>query len=205
MLDLAVREASHGQASLREVLQWMNANYARQGRFFPDSDGVRQAAEAVSHADLGWFFARYVAGTDEIPWNDFLSTVGLWVEQETTTVPDLGFTASRDFDSPMTVADVAPGSEAERAGLQVGDVITQVQGKIPGQELRAELLGLNRGDSVTLKIRGSRGERELRWKAGGRQEISYEVKDLDHVSPEQRARRDAWLEGEAQTAGEAAK
>ncbi len=31
MLDLAVREASHGQASLREVLQWMNANYAQEG------------------------------------------------------------------------------------------------------------------------------------------------------------------------------
>src|SRR5579862_9964206 len=26
MLDLAVREASHGRASLREVLQWMNVN-----------------------------------------------------------------------------------------------------------------------------------------------------------------------------------
>ena len=52
MLDLAVRDASHGQASLREVLQWMNANYAKKGRFFNDSDGVREAAEAVSHADL---------------------------------------------------------------------------------------------------------------------------------------------------------
>jgi len=34
MLDLAVRDASHGQESLREVLQWMNANYAKKGRFF---------------------------------------------------------------------------------------------------------------------------------------------------------------------------
>ena len=33
MLDLAVREASHGRASLREVLQWMNANYAQAGPF----------------------------------------------------------------------------------------------------------------------------------------------------------------------------
>ena len=60
-----MREASHGQASLREVFQWMNQNYAKKGRFFPDSDGVREAAEAVSHADLGWFFAKYVAGTEE--------------------------------------------------------------------------------------------------------------------------------------------
>src|SRR6204780_3971649 len=71
LLDLKVREASRGQASLREVLQWMNQNYAKKRRFFPDSDGVREAAEAVSHSDFGWFFAKYVAGTEEIPWKDF--------------------------------------------------------------------------------------------------------------------------------------
>ena len=30
--DLAIREASHDQASLREAMQWMNANYAKKGR-----------------------------------------------------------------------------------------------------------------------------------------------------------------------------
>ena len=97
-LDLAVREASHGQASLREVFQWMNQNYAKKGRFFPDSDGVREAAEAVSHADLGWFFAKYVAGTEEIPWNGFFRSVGLHLAEATSTVADAGFVASRNFD-----------------------------------------------------------------------------------------------------------
>ena len=53
MLDLAMRDSSHGHASLRELLQWMNLNDVKQGKFFDDSNGVRQAAEAVSHADLG--------------------------------------------------------------------------------------------------------------------------------------------------------
>ena len=181
MLDLAVREASHGRASLREVLQWMNANYAKKGRFFDDSNGVREAAEAVSHADLGWFFAKYVAGTEEIPWNDFLRSVGLRVEPIANTVPDAGFVASRNFDGPMSVAAVTPGSEAEHAGLQVGDTILELQGKPAGQESRQELARLNPGDALTLKVRSRRaGERELKWKVGSRQEISYEVKDLDH-------------------------
>ena len=118
MLDLAVREASHDRASLRELLQWMNANYAKKGRFFDDSNGVREAAEAVSHADLGWFFTQYVAGTEEIPWNDFFRSVGLHVETVSITVPDPGFIASRNFDGPMSVTAVTPGGEAERAGLQ---------------------------------------------------------------------------------------
>ncbi len=211
MLDLAVREASHGKASLREVLQWMNANYARKGRFFNDSEGVRQAAEAVSQADLGWFFTKYVAGTDEIPWNDFLRSVGLRVNEVTNTVADAGFTAARNFDNPMSVGAVTPGSEAERAGLQAGDTILELQGKPAGQEARDLLMRLNPGDTLTMKVRGRRGsERELKWKVGGRQEISYQVKDLDQVTADQRARRAAWLRGEAQsatdqTAGAAAK
>ena len=55
-----------------------------EGPFFPDSDGVREAAEAVSHADLGWFFTKYVAGTDEIPWNDFFRVVGCALIRERT-------------------------------------------------------------------------------------------------------------------------
>jgi predicted metalloprotease with PDZ domain len=203
MLDLAVRDASHGQASLREVLQWMNANYAKKGRFFNDSEGVREAAAAVSHADLTSFFAKYVSGTEEIPWDDFLRTVGLRVEAVPNTVTDAGFTASRNFDGPMSVGAVTPGSEAERAGLRVGDTIVELQGRPAGIESREELARLNPGDTITVRVRGRRGdERELKWKVGSRQEISYDVKDLDQVTDEQRARRTAWLKGEAQS-GEA--
>jgi len=204
MLDLAVREASHGRASLREVFQWMNQNYAKNGRFFPDSDGVRAAAEAVSHADLGWFFTRYVAGTDEIPWNDFFRSVGLRLLEGKSTVADAGFVASRNFDGPMTVASVTAGGEAERAGLQPGNVVLEINGTAAGQESAQEISLLAPGDTITVKIRARRGgERELKWKVGSREEISYDLKDAENVTSEQRARRAAWLKGEAQIPQEA--
>jgi predicted metalloprotease with PDZ domain len=201
MLDLAVRDASHGQESLREVLQWMNANYAKKERFFNDSAGVRAAAEAVSHADLASFFMNYVAGTEEIPWDVFFRFVGLRVEAVPNTVTDAGFTASRNFDGPMSVGAVTSGSAAENAGLQVGDTIIELQGRPAGRESREELAALNPGDTLTVKVRSRRaGERELKWKVGSRQEISYELKDLDQVTAQQQARRVAWLKGEAQGA-----
>jgi predicted metalloprotease with PDZ domain len=201
MLDLAIRDASHGQASLRDVMQWMNENYARKGRFFNDSQGVREAAEAVTHANLTSFFAKYVAGTEEIPWDDFFRLVGLRVEEIPNTVSDAGFTASRNFDGPMTVGDVTAGGEAEHAGLRVGDIIVELQGSAAGQESREELARLNPGDTLTVKVRTRRGiDRELKWKVGSRQEISYEVTDVDEVTTAQRARRRAWLRGEAQGA-----
>jgi predicted metalloprotease with PDZ domain len=199
MLDLAVREATHDQASLREVVEWMNANYAKKGRYFDDSNGVREAAEAVSHSNLDSFFSKYVAGTEEVPWDDFLRSVGLHVEQGTNTVGDAGFVASRNFDGPMTVDAVTPGGEAERAGLRVGEIIVELQGKMAAQDSRQELSRLQPGDTLSVKVRGRRGvESELKWKVGSRQEVYYEVKDLDQVTPTERARRAAWLKGEAE-------
>jgi predicted metalloprotease with PDZ domain len=198
-LDLAVREASHGRASLREVFQWMNQNYAKQGRFFADSNGVREAAEAVSHADLGWFFTKYVAGAEEIPWNDFFRGVGLQVIASTTTVADAGFLASRNFDAPMAVTAVTSGGAAELAGLQTGDTILEINGKAPELESSEATAQLSPGDTITVKIRGRRGgERELKWKMASREENSYELKDVEKMNSDQRRRRESWLKGEAE-------
>lgn len=201
MLDLAIRDASHDRASLRELFQWMNVNYARKQRFFDDSNGVREAAEAVSHADLGSFFAKYVSSTDEIPWNDFLRYVGLRVEQFSVSVPEPGFIASRNFDGPMSVIAVNPGGEAEKAGLQVGDAITEIQGKPAGEESNQQLSRMQPGDTISVKVRSRGSDREMHWKIASHQQLSYEVTDLDTVTPEQRARRAAWLKGEAESAG----
>jgi predicted metalloprotease with PDZ domain len=197
-LDLAVREASHGKASLREVFQWMNRNYAKKGAFFADSEGVREAAETVSHADLRWWFAKYVAGTDEIPWNDFFRGVGLRLVETKTTTAEAGFLASRNFDAPMTVVVVTEGSGAEIAGLQTGDTILEINGTIVGQESSEITVRLRPGDAITVKVRGRGSERELKWRVGSREESSYTLKDVDNLNAEQRERRAAWLKGEAQ-------
>jgi predicted metalloprotease with PDZ domain len=200
ILDLAIRDASHGSTSIRELFQWMNQNYARKGRFFPDSDGVREAAEAVSHASLESFFSKYVSGDAEIPWNDFFRVVGLHLVEGTTQVADAGFVASRNFDTPMVVTAVTSGSEAQAAGLQVGDTILQINGGSPGQESSEAVSALVPGDTIAIVKRDRHGEEhELKWRVGSREEISYELKDIEHITAEQRAARAAWLKGEAET------
>ena len=201
LLDLAVRDQSQGHESLREVLQWMNRNYAQKGKFFDDSQGVREAAEAVTHGDVSKLFRQYVAGTDEIPWNNFFHSVGLRVDVMTLTVPDPGFDASRNFDGPLSVSEVAAGSEAERQGLRAGDTILEFQGKPAGEDFHQQLSRLAPGETISLRVRARRGgEHELKWKVGSRQEISYQLRDIDDMTPAQRARRNAWFKGEAETA-----
>jgi len=199
LLDLAVRDASNGSESLREVMQWMNQNYAKQGRFFPDSDGVEQAAETVSHADLKVFFGKYVKGTVEIPWDEYFKTVGLQVVRQTLLAADVGFSATRDFNKPPIVSAVSAESEAARAGLAVGDSILEINHRVASSDFQQRLADLHPGDSVGLRIRRDQTERELQWKVGSREEINYQLKDLENVTPQQKARRVAWLKGESQS------
>ena len=202
LLDLQVREVTKGSASLRDVLRWMNENYARKGQFFPDSAGVRQAAEVVSHADLGWFFEKYVAGTEEIPWNDFFKTVGLHLVQRTNSIADTGFVAVRNFDAPPVVAQVTSGGEAERAGLAIGDVILEIDGRIATSDFEQRLAELHPGDKLHLRVRNARGEHDLHWKLASQQEVELQLVDSDNVTSQQKARRAAWLRGDSEKSGD---
>ena len=198
LLDLQMREATKDAASLRDVFLWLNQNYARKGQFFPDTEGVQHAAEVVSHTDLGWFFQKYVAGTEEIPWDNFFATVGLHLARGVVSVADLGFVPVRNFDAGSTVASVVAGGEAERAGLAVGDEILEINGQVAGSDIQQRLAELGPGDKLHLRVRNSGGDRDLHWKLARREEISFELKDVDNLTPQQRTRRTAWLRGESE-------
>ena len=198
LLDLQMREASHGRATLRDLFQWMNQHYAKQNRFFADTAAVRQAAETVAHADLGAFFERYVSGTDEIPYDDFFRTVGLRLVRRDTLVADLGAHLARNFGSPPTVVDVRPSTGAERAGLTKGDSILKIESQPATGNLDQELGAMNPGDTVHLTVRNAQGDHDLSFKLDGRQEVEFELKDVDNVTPQQHQRRAAWLAGETQ-------
>ncbi|HEV2733093.1 MAG TPA: PDZ domain-containing protein [Terriglobales bacterium] len=198
MLDLAMRDASDDSASLRDLFHWMNRNYAQQGKFFSDADGVRQAAEAVTHADLKSFFANYVAGTEQIPWDGVFNRVGLHLVRQPKTVADLGFSAIRTFGAQPVVTSIRPGTEAERSGLAEGDSILEINNRAASSDFQEKLAQLHPGDTIRLKVQSSGRERTLQWKLGSREEIEFELKDVDNISPQQKARRAAWLKGESQ-------
>ena len=99
-----------------------------EGAVLPDTDGVREASETVSHSDFKDFFRKYVSGTEPIPWNEFFSSVGLRLDRKQIQVADPGFTLVQNFGMPPIVVSVNRGSAAERAGLSTGDSVIEIDG-----------------------------------------------------------------------------
>ena len=193
LLDLELRQATDDQASLGALFRWMNEHQAKQGRFFADSVGVQQAAEAVAHRDLAEFFERYVAGVEEIPWNRFFARVGLKLERREAEVGDAGFEAVGAFDQPPEVVAVGVGSAAEHAGLRPGDVILEVNGEPVGRNLESRLEALHPGKVLRISILRERNRVELEWVVGRRQQPVFVLEDRHPLSSEEKVRRARWL------------
>ena len=110
----------------------MNQEFAKSGRFYRDSLDIRLLAEKIAGGSLDDFFAKYVSGTDALPYSDLFTKAGLSLQQRETVRTTLGFSLQREPNVPWTVATVEPGSSAERGGLQVGDeVIRWNSGDVP--------------------------------------------------------------------------
>lgn len=205
LLDLKMRELTDDKVSLRDLFQWMNENYAKQGKFFPDSRGVLSAAETLTQSNFDDFFRKYVSGVEEIPWDAFFKGVGLHVTATDVIFADPGFEAERHFDQPPTVVQVGPQSGADQAGLQAGDVILQVNGENAGGGFQKQIAQLAPGASIKIKISRDGAQHELHWKLGSRKQTVFRLEDLPNLTAQQKARRAAWLFDRASAAASSGK
>lgn len=195
LLDLRMRAASHDTASLQTLFRWMNESYAKKGKFFTDSPGVREAAEKVSGADLSGFFRDYVSGTRDIPWDGFFDYVGLRVQQKQEVSVDPGFDVVQKFDQPPIVVQVKPGSEAERAGLSNGDVVLRVNGIPAGRDFENDIDSVGAGGVLHLAVSRDGAERDLQFALGTSTRTVFRLEDVPGITAEQHQHRKQWLFG----------
>lgn len=203
LLDLRLREVSDGTKSLRDLFRLMNAN-AKRGEFFDDSAGVRNAAGAITGADFTDFFSRYVAGVEELPYDDALRGIGLRLVRSTTQVASIGFQVGRRRGGIPVVVSVESDSEAARQGIAPGDAVMQLNAKPAGADFEMQIAAMRPGDTARLTIRSARGERDIKVKLTTREREHYSIEDLPQITSAQRARRAAWLRGDSQPATAAA-
>jgi predicted metalloprotease with PDZ domain len=201
LLDLRIRRVTDGHKSLRDLFQWMNAHYARQHRFFDGSAAVQQAADAVTGQSFADFFRDYVAGTEELPYDELLQFAGLRVVNRMSQFGTAGFTTTANIGGQTEVLRVEPKSEAQRAGILPGDRILELNGGAADHYFDVVIAQMRPGTAVRLKIENRRGVREVNLRLGTRSDLVYEVQDLAEVTAEQHAHRAAWIHGEDETRG----
>jgi predicted metalloprotease with PDZ domain len=180
----------------------MNDNYAKKGLFFPDSDGVQQAAETITGQSFAEFFHDFVAGVPELPYSDFFGFVGLQVAEATTRVVTPGFETTSFLGSQPEVLAVDAGSDAARAGITVGDRIVEMNGTAAPAPFDEQVARMREGSTIKIRVANRHGQRNLKLKLTGHSEQVYILQDFPNISPEQRVHREAWIHGNDEAGGE---
>jgi predicted metalloprotease with PDZ domain len=197
MLDLVIRSATDGHKSLDAVMTRMNQAYAKQGKYYDDTNGVRAVAEEVSGTSLDDFFRRYVSGTDEIPYDQFLGPAGLQLKVELHNIADLGFwtAGGRAEGSTVAVSQVVPGSGAEAAGLLAGDVLLELNGETVPASLSGWVRQHAPGEIVKLRVHRDGKVLDLSFALGSNETKKYSISEVAHATDTQKRIREGWLRG----------
>jgi predicted metalloprotease with PDZ domain len=202
LLDILIRDRTENRASLDDVLRALNEEYAKAGRFYNDSDGLRAVMEDVirkkapsADADLTDFFRRYVSGSDEIPYSDFLARAGWAIRDTSQHRATLGFSVNRDSAASTTIASVDRESGAREAGLKEGDVLLLLNGesfpRAPERWLRDHLPE----ERVTVKVQRGGEEKDFSFPLGRQTDAAYQITEIASALERQRRIRDGILHG----------
>jgi predicted metalloprotease with PDZ domain len=102
--------------------------------------------------DMTDFFDKYINGTQVPPYNDLFGSIGLNVQDASTTKPSFGANF-RTEGGKIIVKGVRNGSAAEDAGLSVNDEVLGVNGyRAEQKSLEATVNGLMIGEKAELLI-----------------------------------------------------
>jgi predicted metalloprotease with PDZ domain len=152
VFDAWIIKHSNGKAGLDDVMRTLyNTFYLAKGRGFTDEE-FKAVLEQYTGSDLTDFFAKYIDGTEVIPYANYFLPLGIDVSDVGTVKPVFGANVAEE-DGHVIVKNIRANSAAEDAGLSVNDeVLACMDYRVDKELLEAMVNGAAIGDQFELLI-----------------------------------------------------
>ena len=193
LLDLLIRR--HGNTrSLDDVIikMWQQFGQAEIG-FTPEQ--LQEVIESVAGVNLDDFFKRYVDGTEELPFNQYLEPFGLHLvgDLEEESVPHLGVKATTENGREL-IKFVEAGTPAYACGIDAGDELLAIDGiRVTAQQLSDRLKDYQPGDTISVTVFHQDELRTYPVTLAAPRPNRYQVIPVEHPSPTQKQNFAGWL------------
>lgn len=152
LLDLLIRDKQGNQRSIDDVMRQMWEKFGREEIGFTPEQ-LQQAIESVAGSDLSDFFARYIDGIDDLPFDEYLKPFGLRVKSDTEDLPPFIGLISKFQNGKDVINFVEIGSPAQVAGVDANDQLLAIDGlRVTSEQLSDRLKDYQPGDTIQLTV-----------------------------------------------------
>lgn len=165
-LDLTIQQASSNQKSLDDLMRLLWRNYGKSGKGLAEKE-IEELLSQLAGQDLTDFFTSYLYGTQDLPLDDLLKTVGIdYHMRAASSVDDKGGKPADNQDNKpilslgvRVAADptgallthVFDNAPAQRAGLAAGDIVIALDGlRTSKDNLEKSINSYQINDEVTI-------------------------------------------------------
>jgi predicted metalloprotease with PDZ domain len=194
LFDLELRRRSSNAASLDTLLRKMYEHFPVEGPGFTVQDMI-EAATRLSGFRFDHFFARYIYGTQRLPFEDLFDVVGLeMVAKDNTPHSYIGLLL-QDEDGACVVRSVLSDGPAYLAGVNPGDKVISMNGR---SFKSADLMvyvdrQMAPGDTVWLQVMRRNRLRRIEFNLETKTNPRWNIVKVASPSPEQKAAYSSWL------------
>ena len=152
IIDVLIVDKYKGKKCLDDFMRFVYIKYAKElNRGISDKE-FKMELEKFLEMDLTTFYAKYIDGTEIIPYGEYFSKVGIDVTYTGTKRPSFGASVKQEGGN-VIVKSVRSGSSAEKAGISVNDEIIACNGfRVDQGSLEGTMNALKENEQVELLI-----------------------------------------------------
>ncbi len=196
LLDLLIRAKHHNERSLDDVMRIMWERFGKYEVGFSEQQ-LRNVISEVAAEDLSDFFHRYVETTEELPFDDYLDSFGLYLKAvDKTDMPYMGIKVKSENNREV-ISFVAAKSPAAVAGIDAKDELLAINGiRTDAKGLEERLKDYQADDTIEVTVFHQDELKTITVTLAESQPSRYKVAIKDNLSPEQEQNLTGWL-GEA--------
>ena len=204
MLDLIVRNATHGARSIDDVMRAMLERFSGAHGF--GGRDIERTTGDVCGCNVHVFFETHVRGPKPIDFDQYLRLIGMRIQ--VSWMPALGRDGQPTADlrlyawqppaeSALSLVITNPGSTWARAGLHTGDRLAALNGTAVATvaDFRSIVTRLRIGDTTAVEVRRPSGAWRTTVVAAGYERPVVRLEEIPAATERQRTLRAQWLAG----------
>jgi predicted metalloprotease with PDZ domain len=192
LLDLLIRDRTKNLKSFDDVLAIMWEQFGKAEIGFTEIQ-LKNVIESVANQNLTEFYDRYIHGVEELPFNDYLTAVGVKLTSTAQKTPDLGVTVKSEHGRAV-VKTVASNSPAQLAGIDPGDELLAIDGfKVSAEKLTERLNLYQVGQEIKLTIFHADRLMTLPITLAASQPDRYQLDRVEEPTESQQQSYQAWI------------